>query len=71
MPGHSSLSFISELSEPGLKSIDEKFSEATITPDSVITMKSRWSRDSSCPAVLRSEAHLFQYAHSSGIPEEE
>ncbi len=43
-PDHISLNFINKPSlcaEPGLKSTDQRFSEATVKLDSVITAKSR------------------------------
>ncbi len=55
MPDHILLNFINKMSvcaEPGLKSAGQRFSEAAIVNDSVITAKSRRSPDSSCPAVL-------------------
>ncbi len=43
MPDHLSLSFVNKLTlcaERGLKSTDQRFSEAAVTPDSLITVKS-------------------------------
>ncbi len=42
----------------GLKSAEQRFSEAMTGCDSVITAKSYQSCDSSCPAVLRSQTQL-------------
>ncbi len=55
MPDHISLDFINKPSlcaEPGLKSTDQRFSEAADTLDSEITTK---SHRFATPAVLRSE----------------
>ncbi len=52
--GHISLNFINKPSlcaEPGLKSTDQRFSEAVNAHDSLITLKSCLSRNSSCPAL--------------------
>ncbi len=50
-----SLKFVNKTAlctEPGLQSTGQRFLEAVIVRDSVITVKSCWSCDSSCLVVL-------------------